>query len=94
MQIGVAYAAGVKYHWLRIEVPDSFTVAEGIELSGILKLCPDIDLAAQKVGVFGKVVKKDAPLRPGDRIEIYRPIICDPEEVPRRKGMSDDDDDD
>ncbi len=94
MQIGVAYAAGVKYHWLRIEVPDSCTVAEGIELSGILKLCPDIDLAAQKVGVFGKVVKKDAPLRPGDRIEIYRPIICDPEEVPRRKGMSDDDDDD
>ncbi|HEY9192061.1 MAG TPA: RnfH family protein [Methyloversatilis sp.] len=94
MQIGVAYAAGVKYHWLRIEVPDSCTVAEGIELSGILTLCPDIDLAAQKVGVFGKVVKKDAPLRPGDRIEIYRPIICDPDEVPRRKGMSDDDDDD
>lgn len=94
MRIAVAYAGSVGNHWLKVDVPDACTVAEGIKLSGILKLCPDIDLARQKIGVFGKVVKKDAPLRPGDRIEIYRPIICDPETVPRKNGMSDDDDDD
>ena len=29
-------------------------------------------------------VKLDAPLKPGDRVEIYREIIADPETVPRR----------
>ena len=48
-----------------------------------------IDLAAQKVGVFGRLVKLDAALKPGDRIEIYRGIIADPETVPR-KDLADD----
>ena len=45
--------------------------------------------AAQKVGVFGKLVKLDAALKPGDRIEIYRGIIADPETVPRRDTEGD-----
>jgi Na+-translocating ferredoxin:NAD+ oxidoreductase RnfD subunit len=49
-------------------------------------------LAAQKVGVFGKLVKLDAPLRPGDRVEIYRPITCDPQTLPRRDGAGGDED--
>lgn len=84
MNIAVAYAGLARKYWLRIEVPESCTVGEGIERSGILALCPDIQLESQKVGVFGKAVKLDASLRPGDRIEIYRPIICDPATVPRR----------
>lgn len=92
MQISVAYASAIKKFWLKLEVPDECSVAEGIERSGILDACPDIQLEKQKVGVFGKVVKLDAVLRPGDRIEIYRGIICDPDEVPRRNGADDDDD--
>jgi putative ubiquitin-RnfH superfamily antitoxin RatB of RatAB toxin-antitoxin module len=52
---------------------------------------PTIDLETQKVGVFGRLVKLDAALRPGDRVEIYRPITCDPQTVPRRDSTSDDD---
>ncbi len=84
MQIGVAYSEPGQQIWLNIEVPDESTVAEGIERSGVLKQFPHIDLATQKVGVFGRLVKLDAALKPGDRIEIYRPIIADPETVPRR----------
>ena len=94
MQIAVAYANSVKKYWLRLEVPDQCTVAEGIERSGILKLCPDIDLKTQKIGVFGKVTKADSPLHPGDRVEIYRAIVCDPAKVPRRNQGEDNDDDD
>lgn len=53
------------------------------------KQFPHIDLSAQKVGVFGKLAKLDAALRPGDRVEIYRAIICDPATVPR-KDMDED----
>lgn len=92
MKIGVAWVGPTDRVWIQVEVPDGCTVADGIARSGILERCPDIDIDKAKVGVFGKVVKKDAALRPGDRVEIYRPIICDPETVPRRNGADDDDD--
>lgn len=66
------------------EVPDGATVNEAIARSGILKQFPNIDLSRQRVGVFGLLVKLDTTLRPGDRVEIYREIIADPETVPRR----------
>ena len=84
MQIGVAYSEPNQQVWLNIEVPESTTVQEAIERSGILKQFPHIDLSTQKVGIFGKLAKLDAPLKPGDRVEIYRPIIADPATVPRR----------
>ena len=84
MQIGVAYSEPGQQLWLTLEVPDETRVQEAIERSGVLKQFPHIDLATQKVGVFGRLVKLDAALRPGDRVEIYRPIIADSETVPRR----------
>lgn len=90
MQIGIAYSEPGQQIWLNIEVPDTATVQEAIDRSGILKQFPHIDLSAQKVGVFGKLAKLDAALRPGDRVEIYRGIICDPATVPR-KDMGEDD---
>lgn len=92
MQVGVAYSEPAQQSWLTIEVPDGTTVGEAIERSGILKQFPHIDLTAQKVGVFGKVVKLDVSLKAGDRVEIYRPIIADPQTVPRRDGGGGDDD--
>ena len=84
MQIGVAYSEPGQQIWLNIEVPDAAKVSEAIERSGILRQFPHLDLTTQKVGVFGRLVKLDAALRAGDRIEIYRAIIADPETVPRR----------
>ncbi len=91
MQIGVAYSEPSQQIWLNIEVPDDATVRQAIDKSGILRMFPHIDLEAQKVGVFGKLVKLDAALRAGDRVEIYRAITCDPQTVPRRDGADSDD---
>jgi putative ubiquitin-RnfH superfamily antitoxin RatB of RatAB toxin-antitoxin module len=92
MQIGVAYSEPSNQIWLTIEVPDDSTVKSAIEKSGVLRMFPTIDLDTQKVGVFGKLVKLDASLKPGDRVEIYRAITCDPQTVPRRDGAGEDDD--
>ena len=90
MQIGIAYSEPGQQLWLNIEVPDAATVQDAIDRSGILGQFPQIDLATQKVGIFGKLAKLDAPLKPGDRVEIYRPIIADPATVPRRDMGEDD----
>jgi putative ubiquitin-RnfH superfamily antitoxin RatB of RatAB toxin-antitoxin module len=90
MQVGIAYSEHAQQIWLTIEVPDAATVNDAIAQSGILAMFPQIDLAAQKVGVFGKIVKPDTALRPGDRVEIYRAITCDPQTVPRRDSVGGD----
>lgn len=91
MQIAVAYSELSNQVWLRIELPEHATVEQAINRSGILRLFPAIDLNTQKVGVHGKLVKLDATLKPGDRVEIYRPIIADPKTVPRRRREGDGD---
>jgi len=84
MNVGTAYNNGKKQVWLKLEVPDESTVKEVIEISGLLKMFPEIDLENQKVGIFGKLAKLDAPVKEGNRIEIYRAITADPETVERR----------
>lgn len=84
MKIGIAYASPSRQIWLTTEVPDGATVKDAIERSGILKQFPEIDLEQQKIGIFSKLTKLDAALADGDRVEIYRPITCDPKTVKRR----------
>lgn len=94
MNVGICYAEAERQLWMRLEIPDGSTVQEAIKLSGVLLQFPEIDLDKQKVGIFGKIVKLDAPVQDGDRVEIYRPIIADPKTVKRRRVEVDDDDDD
>ncbi|MEQ1530580.1 MAG: RnfH family protein [Methylococcales bacterium] len=85
MNVGVCYAEADRQLWLRLEVPDGSTVQQAIELSGVLKQYPHIDLSSQKVGIFGKLAKLDAAVKEGDRVEIYRKITADPQQVQRRR---------
>lgn len=89
MKIGIAYALPQRQVWFDVELPDGATIQDAINRSGILKQFPEIDLEKQKIGVFGKVGKLDAVLNNGDRVEIYRPIICDPKTVPRKAKAGD-----
>ncbi len=84
MKIGIAYALPQRQVWFDVEMPDGATIQDAINRSGILKQFPEIDLEKQKVGIYSKLSKLDAVLNDGDRVEIYRPIICDPKTVPRK----------
>jgi uncharacterized protein len=85
MNVGVCYAEADRQSWLRLEVPNNSTVEQAIELSGLLTRYPEIDLAKQKVGIFGKLAKLDTIIQEGDRVEIYRQITVDPTQVKRRR---------
>jgi len=84
MKIGIAYALPQRQVWFDVELPNGATIQDAINRSGILKQFPEIDLEKQKVGVYSKLSKLDAVLNDGDRVEIYRPITCDPKTVPRK----------
>jgi len=85
MNVGVCYAEADRQLWLRLDVPEGSTIIEAINFSGILRQYPEIDLDSQKVGIFGKISKLDAIVQDGDRVEIYRKITADPQQVQRRR---------
>lgn len=89
MEISVAYINSNKRCWLKLDVPDDCTAIDAINISGILKQFPEIDLENQKIGVYGRVIKPDMQIKAGDRIEIYRAIIADPKTVKRRDNDND-----
>jgi uncharacterized protein len=86
ISIEVVYALPKEQILLKRSVPTGATVTEAIQASGVLDKHPEIDLAANKLGIFGKLTKADAVVRDKDRIEIYRPLIADPKEVRRKRA--------
>lgn len=86
IQVEVAYALPDEQLILQVEAKAGLTVQEAIECSGILGRFPEIDLNSNKVGIFGKATRLDAPLLPGDRVEIYRPLIADPKEARKKRA--------
>ena len=86
IEVEVAYARPDEQLILPLQVPAGTTIEEAIRRSGVLERFPEIDLAQAKVGVFGKVGKLDQVLGPGDRAEIYRPLIADPKEARKQRA--------
>jgi putative ubiquitin-RnfH superfamily antitoxin RatB of RatAB toxin-antitoxin module len=84
--VEVAYALPKQQVVLPVKVAEGSTAEQAIQASGILARFPEIDLAENKVGVFGKLGKLDTVLREHDRVEIYRPLIADPKEVRRQRA--------
>lgn len=86
IDIEVVYALPHEQNLLRLQVPEGTTVTAAIEQSGLLEKYPEIDLAKNKLGIFGKLTKQDTELRDKDRVEIYRPLIADPKEIRRQRA--------
>jgi putative ubiquitin-RnfH superfamily antitoxin RatB of RatAB toxin-antitoxin module len=87
MKVEVGYAKPEVQVILPVEVPAGATAEIAIRASGLLSRFLEIDLAAVKIGIFGKPCALDQVLRPGDRVEIYRPLIADPKEARRSRAL-------
>lgn len=84
--VEVVYALPGNQLLVELSVAAGTTAREAIAQSGLLARFPQIDPSRQSIGLFGKVVKADAVLQAGDRVEIYRPLIADPKEARRRRS--------
>ncbi len=85
MIVEVAYALPKEQLIIPIKVTEGITAEQAIKSSGIMAKYPEIDLTVNKIGIFGKLIKLDTPLRHLDRVEIYRLLIADPKEVRKQR---------
>jgi hypothetical protein len=86
LQVEVVYALPGDTTVIPVVVAAGSSIADAIHASGIEQLHPEIDLDANKVGVFSRIKSPGDELYDGDRIEIYRPITADPKATRRRRA--------
>lgn len=86
IDVKVAYARPEEQVIVTLTVPVGTTVQQAIQLSGLLTRYAEINLAENKVGVYGEVRSLAHPLQPHDRVEIYRPLLADAKSLRRRRA--------
>ena len=88
LNIEVAYAEPGKQSLLAFQVACGTTARQAVLQSALVTEFPHVDFAAAPIGIFGKKVKDSAPLREGNRVEVYRALLIDPKENRRRKAAA------
>ncbi len=86
IRIEVVYAGHGFQVSRRLDLDSGATIATAISGSGICRDYPEIDLAKNRVGIFGQRLGLEALLSDGDRVEIYRPLIADPKDSRRKRA--------
>lgn len=85
LQVEVVYALADRCWRWRGRLAEGSTVGDAILKSGFSRAFPDAP-TDHRVGVFGALVELGQMLKDRDRVEIYRPLVCDPMEARRRRA--------
>ncbi len=67
------------------------TAREAVRLAELSRYFPELPEAAfleAEIGIFGKALREPHKqvLQPGDRIEVYRPLLIDPKQARRQRA--------
>jgi uncharacterized protein len=81
----VVYGAPDLLVELSVTVPRGATLLDAVIASGLLAQVPALSAPHLDLGVFNRPLSPDTPVRPGDRIEVYRPLVVDPKEARRAR---------
>jgi len=84
--VDVIYALPTQQKVISVSVLPGTSAIDIVCQSNMVSFFPEIDLETVKLGVFSNVVKHDQVILPGQRVEIYRPLIADPKDVRRRRA--------
>ncbi|UHQ56632.1 RnfH family protein [Microbulbifer sp. YPW16] len=91
--VEVVYALPHEQRLVSLLVPPGTTATEALVRSGLPEEYPGIDPATARLGIFGQAlgtkglaVADQYELKPGDRVEVYRPLIADPKEARKQRA--------
>ena len=86
MIVEVVYALPDRQQVMALELGESACVADALEAAASQGLFNPEDVEDLTVGIFGDVVERARALRPGDRVELYRPLQMDPKQARKRRA--------
>lgn len=85
LRIEVVYCPGPGLTDLRaLVLRPGATMADAVRVSGVAAH-HGLDAGTLRLGIWGKPLPAETPLRDRDRVEIYRPLTVDPKEARRQR---------
>jgi len=87
MQVTIAFAAPSGLWRQQLQVPADTTVGEALSLSAFAREFPEFTDHLPVLGVYGERCERSRLLHDGDRVELYRPLVFDPQESRRRRAL-------
>ena len=85
--VEVVYATPHEQRLCRVDVPAGASVAAVIAASGLVEEF-GLDQETLEVGIWSQRVPLNTRVKPGDRIEIYRPLKIDPKLARRQRAAA------
>ena len=84
LHVSVVAALPDRQEVIEVALPDGSSVDDALAASRVLERYPQ--LAAAAVGLWSRKCRGETPLRDGDRVELYRPLVADPKEARRSRA--------
>jgi uncharacterized protein len=88
VSVEIVYARPLRSIVKMFTLPEGAAVAQALAAAAGDADFAEVDLAGSPVGIFGKLVGKDQPLKDGDRLEIYRALAADPKTARRARAAA------
>jgi uncharacterized protein len=85
-RVTVAAALPGEQRVFELEVEEGATAWAAVLASGALELYAGLRQEDLALGIWSRPCARDAPLREGDRVEIYRPIRADAKAMRRERA--------
>lgn len=94
IRVEVAFALPTQQKIIALLVEPGTTAFQAVERSKIASYFRELDIDTAKMGIFGQALgtkgmksAREHELQEGDRVEIYRPLTCDPKEARRNRAV-------
>jgi putative ubiquitin-RnfH superfamily antitoxin RatB of RatAB toxin-antitoxin module len=86
LRVSVAIALPQRQEVVELQLPRGSRVRDALAAPAAHALLAGMDPEALDVGIWSRRCALDAPLRDGDRVEIYRPLAADPKAMRRARA--------
>jgi putative ubiquitin-RnfH superfamily antitoxin RatB of RatAB toxin-antitoxin module len=86
--VEVVYAAEHSQIIRATKVAVGSTVQQAIASAKIVEDFPTLNFQTLSVGIWNKKVSLATCVQAGDRVEIYRPLKCDPKQARRKRAQA------
>lgn len=86
IKIEVVYATADAQRLIVLQAHQGLTALQAFERSGLVRFFPELKQGELEFGIFSRPCAPETVLHDGDRVEIYRPLLCDPKEMRRLRA--------
>jgi putative ubiquitin-RnfH superfamily antitoxin RatB of RatAB toxin-antitoxin module len=87
IQIQIVYAEPEKFWQQEMQMPAGTTVQQALDKLDPNQFPAHMQITQTRLAVYGQLVKPGELLHEHDRIEILKPLLCDPKEIRRQRAQ-------